>query len=100
MGKGTTGHFRSTYGHRLNGCVLDVQVLDGRGCQAVGIEKLGFGDTPVAAFGIPPTCAVGVQGRTAGTLDRDIVTLDLEQGPLPFLVAPGGLALEDDLWSR
>lgn len=81
----------------LNRSVLDVKVRDSRRDKIMGIEELGLGLATVGTFTVPPTCAVGVQVGTAGTLDGDSSTRNLQQGATPFLVSPGGLTLEDDL---
>lgn len=82
----------------LDGRVLDVQVRDARVGQRVRGEELGLRLAAVAALRVPPAGSVGVQLRTGGSLDGDAVALDLEEGAFPFLVAPGGGALEDDLF--
>lgn len=84
-------------GHGLDGSVLDVQVGDGRAGQVVGVEELGLGLAAVAALAVPPPGAVGVEVRARGALDRDLLALDLEERAVPLFVAPGRLALEDDL---
>lgn len=77
--------------------VLDVQVRDAGVGQGVRGEELGFRLAAVAALRVPPAGSVGVQLCAGGSLDGDAVALDLEQRAFPFLVAPGGGALEDDL---
>lgn len=81
----------------LHGCVFDVQVRDARVGQRVRGEELGLRLAAVAALRVPPAGSVGVQLCTGGSLDGDALALDLEERAFPFLVAPGGGALEDDL---
>jgi hypothetical protein len=75
-----------------------VQIGDGRRRgEAVRGEELGLRLAAVAALTVPPAGAVGVQCRARRTLDLDVFAGYLQQGPCPLLVAPGCLALEDDL---
>lgn len=61
------------------------------------IEELRLGLATTATFSIPPTSTVGVQNGATGASDGNASTLNLEQGPVPLLVAPSSRALEDDL---
>lgn len=63
----------------------------------MGIKELGLGLATVATFAIPPASTIRVQIGTTGALDVDLVSLDLEKRTSPLLIAPGGLALKDDL---
>lgn len=63
----------------------------------MSIEELGLGDTSIASFSIPPARAIAVQVCAAGTLDGDAGAGDLEEGAIPFFVAPGCFSFEDDL---
>jgi hypothetical protein len=81
----------------LNRSILDVKVRDSRRDEIMGIEELGLGNATVATFAVPPTRTIGVEVGTAGTLDGDSSTGDLEEWATPFLVSPGGLTFEDDL---
>lgn len=86
----------------LNRGVLNVKVRDGRGGKIMGIEELWLSLATVATFAVPPTRSVGVKVGTAGALDGNASTRDLEEWTVPFLVSPGGLTLEDHLsrWSE
>lgn len=82
----------------LNGSVLDVEVVNnGRAGQTMGSEELGLGLATVTSLPIPPAGTVGVELRTAGTGDSDILALDLQHRTCPLLVAPSGGTLEDNL---
>lgn len=61
------------------------------------VEELRLGHTTVGTLTIPPLVTVAVEGGAGGTLDGDTSALDLQERAFPLLVAPGGLALEDDL---
>jgi hypothetical protein len=74
-----------------------VQVCDGRADQIVGGEELRLGLSTAAAPTVPPAGSIRVEIGARGTGDLDTGALDLEQWAGPFFVAPGGLALEDDL---
>lgn len=81
----------------LNGGVLNVKIGDSRISKIMGIKEFGLSHATVAAFTVPPTSSVGVEISTAGTLDGDTSTGDLEEGTIPFLISPSGLTLEDHL---
>lgn len=84
----------------LDGGVVDVKIGDGRVGQVMSVEELGLGLAAVGTFAVPPARSIRVQVGAAGALDGDAFTGNLEEGAGPFLVSPGGLALEDDLWLR
>lgn len=86
-------------GNSLDGRVLDVQVRNRRVGQVVRIKELGLGHAAAAAFAIPPARAVRVEVRPRGARDGDARAFDLQEGAVPFGVAPGCLAFEDDLSS-
>jgi hypothetical protein len=81
----------------LDWSVLDVKVGDSRIGKIMGVEELGLSLATVAAFAIPPTSSVGVEIGTAGALDGNSSTGDLEEWTTPFLVSPSSLTLEDYL---
>ena len=82
----------------LDGGVLNVEIGDAGGTgQVVGVEELGLGLAAVGSLAVPPAGPLGVQLGAAGTLDSDILALDLQERTVPLLVTPGGLTLEDDL---
>lgn len=81
----------------LNWGVLDMKIGDSGVDKIMCIEELGLGLATIAAFAIPPTSTVGVQISTRGALNIDPGAFNLEQWANPFLVAPGGLAFEDNL---
>lgn len=86
-------------GNGLYGRVLDVQVGNGRVRQVVGVEELGLGLAAVGALSVPPSGTVGVEVGAGRAFNGDLVALDLQKRAIPLLVAPSGLALEDDLCS-
>jgi hypothetical protein len=75
-----------------------VKIGDGGVGEGMSIEKLGLSLAAIAALTIPPTGTIGVQRGTRCALDVDPSAFNLEQWAGPFLVAPGGLAFEDNLW--
>lgn len=56
----------------LNRRVDILQILNGRRCQVMGEEKFWLGDTTIAAFIIPPTTTISIQGCTRGSTDCDV----------------------------
>lgn len=85
------------YTDGLDGCVLNIKVGDRRRSEIVSSEELGLRLATVATLAIPPTGAVWVQNRAAGTLDGDTIALNLEQRARPLLVTPSSCTLENDL---
>lgn len=63
----------------------------------MGSKELGLRLAAIASLAIPPARTIGVQNGTAGSLNRDVVALNLEERAGPFFVAPSRGALEDDL---
>lgn len=82
----------------LDGCVFNIQVRDRRRSEIMSRKELGLRLATVGSLAIPPTGAVWIQNGTTGTLDSDIIALNLEQGARPLLVAPSSCTLKDDLY--
>lgn len=74
-----------------------MQAVDGRVGQVVRVKELGLGHAAAAPFAVPPAGPVRVEVRARGARDGDARAFDLEEGAVPFCVAPGCFAFEDDL---
>lgn len=77
--------------------VENVQVLDVGVLEGVGAEELGLCLAAVAALAIPPSLTLAVDGVSRRSLDEQVVTGEGDERALPFGIAEGGLALEDDV---
>ena len=81
----------------LNRGILDVDTLDGGRGQVMGIEELGLRLAAIAALVVPPATAVAVEIGAIRSRDGDVSPGDGDERSIPFLVAKGGFAFEDDL---
>ena len=81
-------------GHELNRSVLDVQVLDVRVGETVGVKGLWLGLSAVGSLAVPVSSAAKVDYSASGTLDGDSSSGDGYQWTCPLLVTKGGSALE------
>jgi hypothetical protein len=81
----------------LDGGVLDVNALDLGVDHLVGSEELWLSLAAVGSLAIPPARTISIEDGTRSTLDGNVSSGDGDQGTVPFLVAEGGLSLEDDL---
>lgn len=77
--------------------ILDVDVLDLGVDQLVGSEELGLSLAAVGSLAIPPASTISIENSTRSSLDSNVSSGDGDQRTAPFLVAEGGLSLEDDL---
>ena len=77
--------------------VLDVDAADRGVDQIVGVEELGLRLAAIAALVVPPATAVAVEIGAIRSRDGDVSPGDGDERSIPFLVAKGGFAFEDDL---
>lgn len=77
--------------------VFDMQICDGRRSEIVSSKELWLRLAAIATLAIPPAGTIRVQNGTTGTLDGDIIALNLEQRTGPLFIAPGGCSLKDNL---
>lgn len=83
-------------GETLDRGVLDVQALDGRAVELMGVEEFRLVLAAVGALAVPPFGSVAIDKMTARTLDGDVGTGEADQGTLPLLVVEGSSTLESD----
>lgn len=81
----------------LDGGVLDIDILDLGVDHLVGSEELGLSLAAVGSLAIPPAGTISIEDSARSSLDSNVSSGDGDQGTVPFLVAEGGLSLEDDL---
>jgi hypothetical protein len=77
--------------------VLDVDVLNDRVGQFVGVEELRLLLAAVSSLSVPPARTISVESGSGGSLDSDGCSGNRDQRTFPFLVAKSGGSLEDDL---
>lgn len=61
------------------------------------IEKLGLRLATVGALAVPVVRTVAIEDTARGALHGDVSSRDGNEWAVPFLIAEGGLTLEDDL---
>ena len=81
----------------LDGRVLDVQVGDGRAGKVMRVKELGLRHAARTTLAVPVLGTTAVEDGAGCSLDGNGLALDLQERPVPFFVAPGCRALENDL---
>ena len=66
----------------------------------MSVEEFRLGFPAIGTFTVLPASAIGVEFGAGSSLNGDFVAFELEEGSVPFGVAPGCCTFEDDLMRR
>jgi hypothetical protein len=66
----------------------------------VSIEELRLGLATIGTLAVPPALSTTVDGVVGSAGNDNVGAGDTDERPIPLLVAEGGLAVEDDLYTE